>query len=211
MISVPLFVAGYIILHANFSVLWRYFAWCNQTLAVFTLWALTVYLTQKRKPYVITLIPALFMTAVCSTYIPIAMGGTALPQELALPLGGAVTLFIFVLFLCGATNTCGGIRDDLTGTGFINQKRDFHAENPLSFDPRRGRTAGETVRKLNFRKPGHAARIRSKICGGGSIVPSSPAQSTTRTGRRAPPDRRYTRAPVAATSATPVNILFPCR
>ena len=69
MISVPLFVAGYIILHANFSVLWRYFAWCNQTLAVFTLWALTIYLTQKRKPYVITLIPALFMTSVCSTPI----------------------------------------------------------------------------------------------------------------------------------------------
>lgn len=83
MISVPLFVAGYIILHANFSVLWRYFAWCNQTLAVFTLWALTVYLTQKRKPYVITLIPALFMTAVCSTYILIAREGLHLPQELA--------------------------------------------------------------------------------------------------------------------------------
>ena len=99
MISVPLFVAGYIILHANFSVLWRYFAWCNQTLAVFTLWALTVYLTQKRKPYVITLIPALFMTAVCSTYILIAREGLHLPQELAYWLGGAVTLFIFVLFL----------------------------------------------------------------------------------------------------------------
>ena len=99
MISVPLFVAGFVILHANFSVLWRYFAWCNQTLAVFTLWALTVYLTQKRKPYVITLIPALFMTAVCSTYILIAREGLHLPQELAYWLGGAVTLFIFVLFL----------------------------------------------------------------------------------------------------------------
>ena len=83
----------------GFQILWRYFAWCNQTLAVFTLWALTVYLTQKRKPYVITLIPALFMTAVCSTYILIAREGLHLPQELAYWLGGAVTLFIFVLFL----------------------------------------------------------------------------------------------------------------
>ena len=55
--------------------------------------------TQKRKPYVITLIPALFMTAVCSTYILIAREGLHLPQELAYWLGGAVTLFIFVLFL----------------------------------------------------------------------------------------------------------------
>lgn len=37
-ISVPLFVAGFVILQIDFAVLWRYFAWCNQTLAVFTLW-----------------------------------------------------------------------------------------------------------------------------------------------------------------------------
>ena len=59
-ISVPLFVAGFVILQIDFAVLWRYFAWCNQTLAVFTLWALTVYLVRERKLYAITLIPALF-------------------------------------------------------------------------------------------------------------------------------------------------------
>ena len=77
-ISVPLFVAGFVILQIDFAVLWRYFAWCNQTLAVFTLWALTVYLVRERKLYAITLIPALFMTAVCSTYIFIAGEGLAL-------------------------------------------------------------------------------------------------------------------------------------
>ena len=55
-ISVPLFVAGFVILQIDFAVLWRYFAWCNQTLAVFTLWALTVYLVRERKLYAITLI-----------------------------------------------------------------------------------------------------------------------------------------------------------
>ena len=40
-------------------MIWRYFAWSNQTLAVFTLWALTVYLVQAKKLYVITLIPAI--------------------------------------------------------------------------------------------------------------------------------------------------------
>lgn len=59
-------------------MIWRYFAWSNQTLAVFTLWALTVYLVQAMKLYVITLIPALFMTAVCSTYIFVAPEGFGL-------------------------------------------------------------------------------------------------------------------------------------
>ena len=42
-------------------------------MAVFTLWAITVYLAVSKKPYVITLIPALFMTSVCSTYICICL------------------------------------------------------------------------------------------------------------------------------------------
>lgn len=99
LISAPLFVVGFIILHVNFSVLWRYFAWCNQTLAVFTLWALTVYLVRENKPYIITLIPALFMTAVCSTYILMAPEGLALPEVWAYAIAAVVVLFVFGLFL----------------------------------------------------------------------------------------------------------------
>lgn len=99
LISVPLFVVGFIILHVNFSVLWRYFAWCNQTLAVFTLWALTVYLVRENKPYIITLIPALFMTAVCTTYILMAPEGLALPKVWAYAIAAVVVLFVFGLFL----------------------------------------------------------------------------------------------------------------
>ena len=99
LISVPLFVVGFIILHVNFSVLWRYFAWCNQTLAVFTLWALTVYLAREKKPYIITLIPALFMTAVCTTYILMAPEGLALAENLAYTIAAVVVLFVFGLFL----------------------------------------------------------------------------------------------------------------
>ena len=43
--------------------------WSNQTLSVFTLWAITVYLVRQRKNYFVTLIPALFMTTVCGTYL----------------------------------------------------------------------------------------------------------------------------------------------
>lgn len=61
----------------GFNIIWRYFAWSNQTLACFALWTVTAYLrkTGKGLSYLITLIPAIFMTAVCVTYIIIAPEG----------------------------------------------------------------------------------------------------------------------------------------
>jgi carbon starvation protein CstA len=76
----------------GFKIIWRYFAWCNQTLSVFTLWAITVYLATARKNYFITLLPALFMTCVCSTYLCIAPEGLHLPAAVAYPIGGVCAL-----------------------------------------------------------------------------------------------------------------------
>lgn len=53
----------------GFDVIWSWFGWSNQTLSVFTLWAITVYLVRERKNFFITLIPAVFMTTVCVTYL----------------------------------------------------------------------------------------------------------------------------------------------
>ena len=105
LICVPMFLVSIAILlyslkdKDGFDMIWRYFAWSNQTLAVFTLWALTVYLVVSRKLYFITLIPALFMTAVCSTYIFIAPEGLGLSAPLSMGLGLAVTLLTLVIFL----------------------------------------------------------------------------------------------------------------
>ena len=71
-ICAPLFALTFVLMLVDFDVLWRYFAWCNQTLAVFTLWACTVYLARHHKLYVITLIPALFMQLVTVSYILMA-------------------------------------------------------------------------------------------------------------------------------------------
>lgn len=79
MVSVPLFLLTYLVLQMDFDVLWRYFAWSNQTLAVFTLWAATVYLCRNHRNYWITIIPAIFMTAVSVCYIVVAPEGLALP------------------------------------------------------------------------------------------------------------------------------------
>ncbi|MDE5612362.1 MAG: carbon starvation protein A, partial [Odoribacter sp.] len=72
---------------AGFDRIWRYFAWSNQTLSVFTLWAITVYLAVAGKNYWITLIPALFMTCVCSTYLCIAPEGFGLSQTVSYSVG----------------------------------------------------------------------------------------------------------------------------
>lgn len=83
----------------GFKIIWRYFAWCNQTLSVFTLWAITVYLVHEKKPYVITLIPALFMTCVSVTYICIAPEGFQLPSALSYAIGAAAVLATLVWFV----------------------------------------------------------------------------------------------------------------
>lgn len=87
-VSLPIFVVTFLILlyslsdKEGFGIIWRYFAWSNQTLAVFTLWSITVYFTLTKRPYVMTLIPALWMTAVCTTYIFVAPEclGNVIPQ-----------------------------------------------------------------------------------------------------------------------------------
>jgi len=63
MISIPLFLIGFLLTQIDFGIIWRYFAWSNQTLATIVLWAISVFLLQEKKLYWIAFIPALFMTA----------------------------------------------------------------------------------------------------------------------------------------------------
>ena len=105
MICIPIFlitigVLVYSLSDAEgFKIIWRYFAWCNQTLAVFTLWAITVYLVKEKKNFYISFLPALLMTLVCSTYICIAPEGLSLPQGLSYAIGGACTMAALIWFI----------------------------------------------------------------------------------------------------------------
>jgi carbon starvation protein CstA len=104
-ISIPLFVItlGALLYSMRdkegFNIIWRYFAWSNQTLAVFTLWAVTVYLTQKKKNVLVTLIPAMFMTVVTVTYIFMAPEGFRLAPWIAYIIAAAVTLAFLIIYL----------------------------------------------------------------------------------------------------------------
>ncbi len=104
-ITLPLCALVALIMMMDFSVLWRYFAWCNQTLATFTLWAVTVYLARHHMPYIVSLLPAMFMTAVCTGYLlyaPMPEGlGLGMPAAVIIAVGVALCftgLFIRYLF-----------------------------------------------------------------------------------------------------------------
>lgn len=103
-VSLPIFALCFAVMLIDFNVLWRYFAWVNQTLAVFTLWAVTVYLARHRKAYIVSLIPALFMTMVSVSYILFAPSpeGFGLGLFVALTCAavvGLVTLSLFIRYL----------------------------------------------------------------------------------------------------------------
>ncbi|GFI05415.1 hypothetical protein IMSAGC006_00134 [Muribaculaceae bacterium] len=86
----------------DFTVLWCYFAWSNQTLAVSNLWAATVYLARHRKAYMITLAPAVFMAVVCVSYILFAPCTEGFGLSAALSLGAWIaTAIVFICLFSG--------------------------------------------------------------------------------------------------------------
>ena len=73
-ICVPIFGACLAILLVSlsnpdgFNIIWRYFAWANQALSVFTLWALAVWMYRSRRAYPLILVPALFVQFYCENW-----------------------------------------------------------------------------------------------------------------------------------------------
>lgn len=99
LVSLPLFVAGFVLLYIDFDVIWRYFAWSNQILGTITLWAVTIYLVRSGKNYWISLLPAIFMTAVVSAYLFIAPETLAMSATPAYGLAFALTALCVIFFV----------------------------------------------------------------------------------------------------------------
>lgn len=106
-VAVPIFavtaaILVYSLLDAKgFDVIWRYFAWSNQVLATVTLWTIAVFLCLKKKPYVIALVPAVFMTMVTGCFLFVAEKeglGTLLPHWLGYTIGAVITLAVTYVF-----------------------------------------------------------------------------------------------------------------
>ena len=100
LLAAPLFLLAFVLMFIDFDILWRYFGWVNQTLAVFTLWAVTVWMARQHRNFFIPLVPALWMTMVCSSYILISpKEGFGLLPWIAYLIGGIVTLTCLVSFI----------------------------------------------------------------------------------------------------------------
>ena len=98
-ISIPLFAAGFLLTRIDFSIIWRYFAWSNQTLAMVFLWTVSVYLMQEKKQYWVSLVPAVFMTAVTTTYLFLAPEGFSLSMGVSYSIGIVISIISLAVFL----------------------------------------------------------------------------------------------------------------
>lgn len=102
LITLPLLAASAVLTQLDFNVLWRYFSWSNQTLAMIALWVATSYLVKNHKNKIaslITAIPATFMSAVSVTYILMAKEGFKLSSNVSYPAGIAAAAVLFVIYV----------------------------------------------------------------------------------------------------------------
>ena len=82
----------------GFNVLWQYFAWANQTIAVFAFAMITLYLYKLKKPYIMSLIPGMFYMYIISTYLLNAKIGFNLPLGIA-TIAGIVLAFVYAYLI----------------------------------------------------------------------------------------------------------------
>ena len=109
---VPLLLVGAFVGHLDYAIVWRYFSWTNQTLAMIVLWAASMYLFQQKKNYWITAVPATFMSAVSATYFMLgdeclgqflntkdASGATIYNTAVAYPVGIIFAILLLAIFI----------------------------------------------------------------------------------------------------------------
>lgn len=103
-ICIPLFAFTFALLvwqisnPDGFNIIWSYFGWSNQSLSIFTLWTVTFFLVRNKKNYGITLVPVLFMTFVCVTYILVSNEGFRIQGQLPYFIGAASVVASVLVF-----------------------------------------------------------------------------------------------------------------
>lgn len=103
MIAIPIFAVGVALCFIDFTIIWRYFAWSNQTLATIVLWASAVYLVENKRFHWICSLPATFMTAVITSYIVVAPEGLKMSMDIGVPIGIFAAVLAFAAFAIKAS------------------------------------------------------------------------------------------------------------
>ncbi len=114
-ITIPLLGIGAVLTQLDFNVLWRYFSWSNQTLAMIALWVATAYIVlnnRNRFASLITAIPASFMSAVSLTYILMAPEGFKLSAQIGYPAGIIFAVVMFAVYIAVSTRKYGKISEN---------------------------------------------------------------------------------------------------
>lgn len=97
-VALPMFVLSIIVMLVDFQVLWRYFSWFNQSISIFTFWSITVWLARNGKRYIVSLVPAMWMSATCMVYILVAPEGFQLAPLIGNIVGVTFALALAVWF-----------------------------------------------------------------------------------------------------------------
>ena len=80
----------------SFSVIWRYFTFFNQLIAVPTLLCASLYLAKEKKNYFVTLIPALFYVFITMSFILSEKIGFNLPLNISELIGLIITIAVLM-------------------------------------------------------------------------------------------------------------------
>lgn len=105
LVTIPIFIIAFVLTTIDFAIVWRYFGWSNQMLATVVLWAIAVYVKQKKIRYWFVLLPAAFMTVVVTSYILVAPEGFNLNYTFSLVSGILLALILSIWFILSKTNT----------------------------------------------------------------------------------------------------------
>ena len=113
-IALPLFGLSILLTQIDFNILWRYFSWANQATAAIALWIATMYLFVKGKNYIVSLIPAIFISYMVFVYILNAKIGFQLNLNTSFIIGIFLTIILtYMFFVKARNNKQNGIVTDL--------------------------------------------------------------------------------------------------
>nr|WP_242035168.1 carbon starvation CstA family protein [Mesobacillus harenae] len=117
-IALPLFVISFALTKIDFTLLWRYFSWANQSTAVIALWVGAMYLFIAKKNYWIAAVPGIFMTMATTTYILNAPIGFGLSLNVAYIGAAIATVAVTVIFFIAAKKARANnlpLEEDISG------------------------------------------------------------------------------------------------
>jgi carbon starvation protein CstA len=116
LIIVPVFAIAFVLtfmMQDEFARIWKFVGISNQSLAAITCWTIAMYLALRGKNHWMMSLPALFLTAVCITYLltaPHSGGGMALPLKTSLIIAAAGSAAVLILFLVALKNKRNNIQ-----------------------------------------------------------------------------------------------------